>query len=170
MRIPSLPLWGDAFLPGSFQNWYPCLEEMMHFWPYSCNDISRVIPSVSGWTPICLLWEGGTAGGTWHTSPFCRLFDCTDCKAEKPKAEGGRGLQQERKDLGKQLCLLSWLRVFSLQSYLFLMDTLMYLFCCELSCCCLLLTLTTTWLPAPVLTPLCFGFALDQSIILSEGC
>lgn len=37
MRIPSLPIWGNTCLSGSFENWYPCLEEMMHFWPYPCR-------------------------------------------------------------------------------------------------------------------------------------
>ena len=57
-------------------------------------------PRVAG-HPFSSLQEAGTTGGTWPTAPLCVLFDCPDCKAEKPKAGGGRDLQQERKDQGK---------------------------------------------------------------------
>lgn len=120
-------------------------------------------PRVAG-HPFSSLQEAGTTGGTWATAPLCMVFDCPDCKAEKPKAGGGRDLQQEKVALLGELVegvFIIELPIFS--------GYLLYLFCCELSCCLLLLPFTTTWLQDVILTPSCFGFAPDLLIILSEG-
>jgi len=86
-----------------------------------------------------------TTGGTWHTSPLCAFLDGTGPTAKKPKAGGGRDLQQGRKGQGKVALLAQLVEgIFVIElpifNEYFAISPLNY----ELSCCLLLLVFTTT--------------------------